>query len=84
MCLQHIGHVLPPPEPVLPALNSEVLIPKTFVQDMPDGFVEQFERLGAVAFLADGCGLNFVCVSSDLVRCIEKLESEIAGAPREQ
>lgn len=43
-----------------------------FSSELPADFVKQFMKMGALRYLADGCGLNFVCESKDLVEEMKK------------
>jgi hypothetical protein len=44
-----------------------------FSENVPNDFVEGFRAIGATRYLSDGCGLNFVCESEQLLSSIEMI-----------
>lgn len=52
--------------------------PRTnFGKSFPNEFLKTFRELGAVRYLSDGCGLNFVCENEEIVAAIERAEANI-------
>lgn len=50
-----------------------------FSEEIPSDFIETFLRLGAVRYLSDGSGLNFVCESLEVAEKLEEVAAEVLG-----